>query len=383
MAWESRKVEELRQELLEEYIEGESMTKLCSKYGISRKTAYKWYQRYLDEGEEGLKDRSRAPISPHKIYRDNELEEALELKCKYPRWGPKKIQALLHRKHPMRSYPSVGRLHQFFKENGLVRPRRLRRRVPASHPLGDVRDSNETWMADFKGWQLQKNGEKSEPLTLSDGHTRYLIKCKHLIRKTEEHVWNIYMEAFREYGLPLRLRTDNGPPFGSTGAGRLTKLSVNLIKVGVRPEWIEPGHPEENGRHERMHLTLKEEVGVRRSLREYQKELREFQERYNYERPHEALGMKMPGEVYRRSPREWNGRLKSPEYNDSKQVRKVGRSGSIWVKGKEYYIGGMLIGEPVGIEEIDNGVYQVEYGPITLGKITKKGFIRPQRKRKK
>lgn len=383
MTWENKKVEDLRYELLEAYIEGESMTKLSNEYGISRKTAYKWYERYLEEGKEGLINRTRAPKLPYTIYSNKTLEKALELKCKYPRWGPKKIHALLQRKYPQEKWPSVSRLHQLFKTNGLVRPRRLRRRVPATHPLGEVTNSNESWIADFKGWQLQKNGDKSEPLTLSDGHTRYLIKCKHLIRKTEEHVWNIYMEAFREYGLPLRLRTDNGPPFGSTGVGRLTKLGVKLIKVGITPEWIEPGHPEENGRHERMHRTLKEEIGITKSLRDYQKKLREFQERYNYERPHEALKMKSPGEVYTRSPREWNGRLKSPEYPENLKVRKVGRSGSIWLKGKEYYIGGMLEGEPVGLKEIDNEDYEVNYGPILLGKITKKRFIKPQRKRKK
>jgi len=383
MAWESRKVEDLRYELLEAYIEGESMTKLCDKYDISRKTAYKWYERYLEEGKEGLKDRTRAPKNPYKFYSDKAIEKAITMKCRYPRWGPKKIRVLLYRAHPEKTWPSVSRLHQVFKANGLVRPRRLRRRVPASHPLGDVTKSNETWMADFKGWQLQKNGEKCEPFTLTDGHTRYLIKCQHLIRKNEEHVWNIYMEAFREYGLPLRVRTDNGPPFGSTGAGRLTKLSVNLIKVGITPEWIEPGHPEENGRHERMHLTLKEEVGVSGSLRQHQRRLKEFQERYNYERPHEALEMSCPGEVYSRSPREWDGRLRSPEYREEMRVRKVGQSGSIWLKGKEYFIGGMIKGEPVGLEEIDNEVYAVKYGPIKLGEITKKGFMRPQRKRKR
>lgn len=274
-------------------------------------------------------------------------------------------------------------MHQILKENGLVRKRRLRRRVVETSPLGEVTQSNEVWAADFKGWEWQRNGGKAEPFTLTDGHTRYLLKCQHLPRKTEEYVWNLYIEAFREYGVPKRLRTDNGPPFGSTGVGRLTKLSIKLIKAGVTPEWITPGSPEENGRHERMHRTLKEEVGVLRSLGAYKRELREFQERYNYERPHEALEMKKPGEVYRRSPTEWDGILRSPEYAEGLEIRKVGQSGSIWVKGKEYYIGGVLVGEPVGLKEIDEDIYEVAYGPIWLGKLSKKGFEKPKRKRKK
>lgn len=383
MTWETKKVKDLRCELIEAYIDGESMTRLCDIYDVSRKTGYKWYERYAEEGVEGLEDRTRAPKNPYKVYSEDAIEKALELKCQYPRWGPKKIHALLHRRYPHKSWPSVSRLHQIFKDNGLVRPRRLRRRVVASHPLGDVTQSNETWMADFKGWQLQKNGEKCEPFTLTDGHTRYLLKCQHLVRKTEECVWNVYMDAFREYGLPNRVRTDNGPPFGSTGVGRLTKLTISLIKVGITPEWINPGHPEENGRHERMHLTLKEEVGVSQNLRQNKRKLREFQDRYNYERPHEALEMKMPGEVYTRSPREWDGRLRSPEYGEEIRIRKVGQSGSIWVNGKEFYLGGVLRGEPIGLQEVDNEVYEVTYGPVKLGEITRKGFIKPQRKRKR
>lgn len=243
------------------------------------------------------------------------------------------------------------------------------------------------------GWQISKDGfltednRKCEPLTISDGETRYLICCEHLTRKSVEYVWPIFEEAFKNYGLPKRVRTDNGPPFGCRGVGRLTRLSINFIKAGVLPEWINPGHPEENGRHERFHLTLKQSVASppAQTLKEQIERMSLFQEEYNYERPHEALNMDTPASHYCVSDRKWDGILRSPEYDAGEQkIRKVGQSGCIWLKQKEYYIGSTLTGEYIAIKENTMGEQEVYYGPVYLGKLMEnKGLEKPKLKRKK
>jgi len=194
-------------------------------------------------------------------------------------------------------------------------------------------------------------------------------------------VWSIFDRAFREYGLPNRVRSDNGPPFGSVGAGRLTALSVNLIKAGVVPEWIRPGHPEENGRHERFHLTLQQEIASppEKTLAAQIRAMNEFKDIYNFERPHEALNMKTPGSCYRKSSRSWNGLLKAPEYDSREfEVRKVCSSGCIWLSGQEYYIGQAVSGEYVGLRYNESEDVELHYGPIYLGIINNKGFEKPK-----
>ena len=261
MAWELKKVEDQRRELIDlYYADNLTMTCICERFGISRRTAYKWLNRYEEKGDEGLLDLPKAPHNPRSLYSKRQIEQAIELKSKYCHWGPKKIVAKLKVIYPDQLWPSERWLYDVFKKHGLVKKRRLRNRVPATHPLGDVNGANQIWMADFKGWFLTENGEKCEPFTLTDGHSRYLLRCVHLQNKDTTNVWAILETAFREYGLPMRFRTDNGPPFASVGAERLSKLSINLVKAGIIPEWIEPGHPEQNGRHERFHLTLKEAI---------------------------------------------------------------------------------------------------------------------------
>jgi len=267
-------------------------------------------------------------------------------------------------------FPSATRLYEIFKEHHLVTARRLKARVPASHPLEMVNESNDTWMADFKGWFLTQNNEKCEPFTLTDGFSRYLIKCHHLENKNVDTVWAIIQDAFHEFGLPNRFRTDNGPPFSSTGAGRLTRLSINLIKAGVMPEWIQPGHPEENGRHERMHLTLKQDTAdpPADTLQQQIRRMQRFQREYNFERPHEALQMQTPASVYRISIRRWDGKLRDPEYGaESRFVRKVSSNGCIRFGG-DYFVSQSLTGEYVGLREVEDG-FQMYYGPIYLGKL--------------
>lgn len=382
MAWESYKVEEQRLQVVQAYISGNSsMTDICKKYGISRKTGYKWYQRFLEEGAEGLKDLSKARHTQNHYYTDKQIDKVIDLKIRRRTWGPKKILAKLEELYPNEKWPSPTRLYEIFKDYNLVTSRRIKGRVPATAPLGDLTGCNSTWAIDLKGWFLTGDGRKCEPLTITDCFSRYLIKCTHLNKHSAEYVWPILDEAFREYGLPNRLRSDNGPPFGSVGVGRLTTLSINLIKAGVIPEWIRPGHPEENGRHERFHLTLKQEIArpPKDSLTLQIKAMSKFHYEYNYERPHEALSMRTPGDCYQASPRVWDGILRSPEYDTREvQVRKVCQSGCIWLNQKEHYIGQTLTGEYVALKLNENEELDLYYGPVYLGKLTNKGLEKPK-----
>ncbi|HEV8053021.1 MAG TPA: integrase core domain-containing protein [Parachlamydiaceae bacterium] len=372
MAWELKKVEDQRQELIETFISGTvSMTELCKRYGISRKTAYKWYNRYLALGVEGFKDQSREPYHPNCTFSPTIINMAIDLKLKHMHWGPRKIIHVLTREYPKIQWPSATRLYEIFKENQLIVPRRIRKRVSGTHSLGELNNSNDVWMADFKGWFMTQDGHKCEPLTITDGFSRYLIKCSHLQKKTVNDVWAVFKEAFDEYGLPKRVRTDNGPPFGSIGVGRLTRLSINLIKAGVVPEWINPGHPEENGRHERFHLTLKQAVAnpPAMTIQEQIIRMATFQEEYNFERPHESLDMQTPSDCYSSSKRKWDGILRDPEYDlTSMLVRKVGQNGCVWLKQKPYYLGETLAGEYVGLKE-ENEELNIFYGSVYLGKL--------------
>jgi putative transposase len=387
MPWELNKVEVQRKDLIDAFLNGDaSMTELCKKYKISRKTAYKWLKRYIESrGELSLSDLPKAPKNPHKIFDDDLISIAVDTKLKHRTWGPRKILAKLRREYPEIKWPSGTRLYEIFKSLHLVTPRRIRGRVPATHPLGELNESNDVWMADFKGWFLTGDNKKCEPLTITDGFSRFLIKCEYTPKKSVEYVWPIYREAFLEYGLPNRLRTDNGAPFGSRGAGRLTPLAVNLIKAGVTPEWIHPGQPQENGRHERMHLTLKQSVAnpPANNLPEQIRRMKGFQEEYNFDRPHESLEMKTPDCYYSKSIRQWDGILRSPEYDTGKMlVRKVSSGGTIWIKQKEYYISGTISGEYVGIEKEEDKL-KIYFGPVFLGRLViGKGLEKPKLERK-
>lgn len=382
MPWENCKVENLRLKLVQSFLQGEAtMTYLCLEQGISRKTGYKWVERFLKYGEEGLKDLSKAPCDPHICYTKDQIDRAIDLKQRKLTWGPKKILAKLKDSYPEEEWPSPTRLYHIFKEYNLVTKRRIKPRVPATAPLGDLKECNDTWAVDLKGWFLTGDGCKCEPLTITDCFSRYAIKCVHLNKHTVEYVWPVFIEAFHEYGLPNRVRSDNGPPFGSTGVGRLTGLSVNLIKAGVIPEWINPGHPEENGRHERFHSTLHQEVAnppQSTIILQIQANAR-FQNEYNNERPHEALNMKTPASCYKKSPRVWDGILRKPEYDTKEMiVRKVCQSGSLWLKHNEHYIGQTLSGEYVGLKPNEKGELEVYYGSVYLGKLKGEGFEKPK-----
>lgn len=387
MPWENFKVENLRLKLVQSFIQKEaSMTYLCKEHGISRKTGYKWVERYLEQGEEGLIDLSKAPHNPHHCYSEDQINRALDFKQKKLTWGPKKILAKLEELYPDEEWPSNTRLYQIFKDHNLVTKKRIKPRVPATAPLGDLNGCNDTWAVDLKGWFLTGDGSKCEPLTITDCFSRYAIRCVHLNKHTVDYVWPVFSEAFLEFGLPNRIRSDNGSPFGSTGVGRLTGLSVNLIKAGVIPEWINPGHPEENGRHERFHSTLHQEVAnpSEATLALQIQSISRFQEEYNFERPHEALNMKTPASCYKPSLRTWDGVLRKPEYDTSKMiVRKVCQSGCLYFHQNEHYIGQTISGEYVGIKTNDKEELEVYYGPVYLGILNVNGLEKPKVKRRR
>jgi putative transposase len=369
MVWGVTKVEDQRKQFILDHESCQiSMSALCQAYEISRETGYKWLERFRNEGEAGLCDRNRARKTQAHQTSDKAIQLIIELKTKYPRHGAKKLKPQLEGMFPEIAWPSLATFNAILDKNGLVVPRKVRRRLPIrSAPLAHCKNPNDVWSADFKGWFLAANGEKCEPFTLSDGSSRFLLRCLHLCLKNESHVWAVLDNAFREYGLPKYLRTDNGPPFATTGAGRLSRLSVKLLQAGVIPDWIEPGEPQQNGRHERMHGTLQAEMGHLPNLAKQRIKLAEFREYYNFERPHEALGQKPPGSVYYPSDREWKGRLVSPEYGSGIKVGKVRSCGKMSFFDKEIYIARVLAGEPVGLKEIEEKVFEVYYGPIFLG----------------
>src|SRR5690242_18140207 len=358
---------------------------LCRQFGVSRKTGYKWLERYREAGVAGLIDRSRAPLHHPQAMPTAIAERCLEARRAHPTWGPVKVRAWLARRAPQTDWPVASSIGDLFDREGLTIKRRLRRRSPpSSAPFGQCAAANDVWCMDFKGWFLTGDGTHCEPLTVSDAHSRYLLRCQALPRTDTEHVWPVLEAAFREYGLPLRLRSDNGAPFASRGAGGLSQLAVKVIKAGVMPERIAPGKPQQNGRLERLHLTLVQDTAKppARSLREQLARLRRFQQLYNEERPHAALGHDTPAEHYAASPRCFDGILREPHYGGDCTVRRVRRNGEIKWQGHTIYISAALIGEPVGLLEDADGNWAVWYGPIALGVIAHGGDRLGKLKRK-
>lgn len=371
MAWGNKKVEDQRK-LFSESILNECLShaEACRQFMISRPTGYKWLKKYIKQGDKGLKNLSSARhTQENKIPVDIE-NKILEMKCKFNKCGPKKILVKLKEKDSSINWPGTTSIGKILDENGLVKRRKIRKRIAAqTSPLAHSEGSNDIWSMDFKGWALTADQFKFDPFTLCDHYSRFIIKCLKLSRNDTEHVWAILDLAFREYGLPKIIRSDNGPPFASTCPGRLSPLSIKLIKAGVLPEWIEPGKPQQNGRHERMHLTMEQEGFSKEPLFliDQAKKLEEFQEYYNFERPHEGINQKTPGSIYVASNRSWNGRLKPIEYSDEYKIGRVS-SGEMRFQKKTIFISKALNGENLGIREEEDG-FKVYFGPIFLGKI--------------
>jgi len=368
MAWREVKVEEQKQLFIKAYLEKRfCIADICRQFGISRKCAYKWINRFEEEGWDGLKERSRTPLCSPKATSCDIVDAILKIKYTRPKWGPKKVLGYLKNTSPGILWPSSTTIGNILEKHGLVEKRKLRKRLAErKDPLGICNDCNDIWCIDFKGWSITKDNKKIEPFTLMDACSRFLLYCQHLNINNTEHVWAVFERLFREYGLPLRVRSDNGPPFATLGPGRLSRLSIKLIKAGVKPEWIDPGEPQQNGRHERMHLTLKQEaIDAINDFDIQTKKLDEFTNYYNFIRPHEALRQKCPADIYQPSSRYWNGKLQSPEYSQEYKVGKVKSCGKMSWKNKEIYIGRSFEGEPIGLKEEE--VLKAYYGSILLG----------------
>lgn len=376
MPWtETRAVDE-RKKFIEDYWARQwSVAELAERYGISRKTAYKWIERQRQGGFAALVEMSRAPKTrPHRVD-EATARLIVELRQKHRFWGPKKLKAWLEAHAPETKWPAASTIGELLKARGLVQERRPRRRTPLrSQPLAAATEPNVVWSADFKG-QFRVAGRYCYPLTISDNFSRYLLTVQGVADERERTVKPVFEQAFREYGLPLRIRTDNGPPFASKAVGGLSRLSVWWVKLGITPERIEPGKPQQNGRHERMHRTLKAQTAQppRPSAEAQQEAFDEFRRIYNDERPHEALNQKPPASAYEPSTREMPMDVPDPEYPRDFLVRRATRVGSLKWGGGETYVASLLAHEAIGIEEIDDGVAQLWFGPIYLGRLTQLG----------
>ena len=343
---------------------------ICRNFGISRQAGYDLVARYEAEGEKALVPRSRAPHTHTNAISDAMAKKLLDVKAMHVRFGPRKVRDYLTMNGHRGALPAVSTIGELFKRNGLVRPRGKRRARSAPHtePLRHASAPNTVWSVDFKGQFRMGNGRYCYPLTLSDNASRYLFVCRALAHPTQAAVWPHFRRTFEEYGLPDALRSDNGAPFASTALGGLTRLGVWLLKLGIVLERITPGRPDQNGRHERMHRTLKDYLDpVRASLAAQQRALEQFRTHYNQERPHEALGGISPAMCHRPSKRQYPDHVPAPEYDDEIEVRRVRSNGQIKWHGKRIFVSEALIGEPVGLQQIDEARWQLLFCRMRLG----------------
>jgi putative transposase len=347
----------------------ESLAALCRRFGISRKTGYKWIERYEEGGTAGLMDRRPLARNHPDRVPDALVDVLVEVRKEHPFWGPKKILAWLEQHRSEQKWPAASTISDKLKSHGLIRPRRRRLRVPMSlDPLAAADHPNDTWCIDFKGNFVLGDKTRCYPLTLTDQHTRYLLLCEGMTEPRFEPVQTYLTRAFREFGMPGRIRSDNGPPFASLGWGGLSRLSVWWIQLGVLPERIEPGKPQQNGRHERMHKTLKQETANPPAATrvEQQRLFDRFRGTYNDDRPHEALGQKTPASRYDSSPRSFPDSLRAPTYPETMKLRRVDSSGRFAFFGV-HTLTNTLAGQPVGLEPIDEDTWDLFYGPVLLG----------------
>src|SRR5271157_3874388 len=325
MPWKASSVMEEKLRFVFEYERDEqTMTELCTSFAISRETGYVWLRRYRALGLAGLVELDRA-AQRHPNQTSATMEQAIvELRQAHMRWGPRKLKRVLERDQAGRSWPAASTIGELLKREGLVVARRKRRRTaPYTEPLAHADGPNRVWCADFKGWFRTADGERIDPLTISDAHSRYLLRCQAVEKTDTARVQAIFEATFREYGLPQAIRTDNGAPFASHAVAGLSRLAVWWIKLGIVPERIEAGHPEQNGRHERMHRTLKQEVAMPPApdRRAQQRALENFRKEYNQVRPHEALQMQTPARVYEPSQRAYPAQVREPEYPSTMLMR--------------------------------------------------------------
>jgi putative transposase len=349
--------------------EGESMTALCQEFGISRKTGYKIWNRYQTSGLEALTDRNRRPVRYANQLPPQIEQSIIHLKKEKPNWGAPKILELLVRRYPDIKAPAKSTVHAVLDRHGFVKRRRRRRNKAMGTPLSLVSQPNDLWCADYKGEFMLGDKRYCYPLTITDQASRFLLACEALESTREQFAFTIFEGVFKTYGLPKGIRTDNGVPFASPNAlFNLSKLSVWWLRLGIEIERIKPGNPQENGRHERMHRTLKQEAARPSGVNFLQQQAKfdDFVEEYNMERPHEALAMKCPNEIYLPSSRPYQG-LSEPEYPFHDRTIIVTHCGRICIQKKKINFCRSFAGQAVGIKEVDDGIWLVSFMQYDLG----------------
>ncbi len=349
---------------------------VCKQFGISTKTGYKWFNRFKQDGYSGLREQSRRPMTHPASLSEDTICCLIELKLAHPNFGPKKIREIYRRIAP-RSLPSLSSVNRVLRKAGLVKQRRNRHQYASGRLTSkiDVSQPNDLWTVDFKGWWLSTDRQRIEPLTIRDAFSRYVLACEHLGQNNREQVMVVFERLFKEYGLPKAIQSDNGSPFASRSNIRgISRLSAWLITLGIEIHRSRPGHPQDNGGHERMHRDLKDSVQVRfrGDERVYQAELDLWRDEFNTIRPHEALDMKMPEEVYRKSNRKYYGPPSEIHYPVEYQTRKVSSSGFIKYNGYPYFISSAIKDYMVGLKIVGSAELAVYFTRILLGFINLK-----------
>jgi len=349
-----------------------SISELCELYRVSRKTGYKWIDRYLQHGPAGLEERSRRPRrSPN--HTPDAIERAfVQMRAHHPSWGAKKLLTVVHQRHPDWLLPGRSTVCDILSRNGMVRKKRQRRAIGhPGQPTTPMLAPNEVWSADFKGQFRTGDGLYCYPLTVTDNYSRFLLGCQALTSTAVHEAKPVFTRLFKEFGLPRRIRTDNGVPFATNTLARLSLLSAWWVRLGILPELIEPGKPQQNGRHERMHRTLKAETTRPPGAngRAQQRRFNTFRHEFNCDRPHEALDMATPASHYEPSPRSMPDKLPPLVYPDRFELRYVSANGGIRWNNGWVNVSTVCVGEYVGLEEIDDGVWNVYFGPLRLGRL--------------
>jgi putative transposase len=375
MPWRRTEPMQERMQFVVEALGGAfTMSELCERYRVSRKTGYKWLERFKAEGWPGLAELSRRPRGSPRQTSAAVAERIVAERRRRPRWGAKKILDRLRRVEPDLVLPSRSVAHEILRRAELIRPRRRRggRGVNALVGAGAAAERpNDCWTADHKGQFRVGTGQLCYPLTIADAFSRYLLACEGLVNTSTEQARPVFERVFREHGLPERILTDNGPPFGSYALLGLSRLSVWWLKLGIEVVRIERGHPEQNGGHERMHRTLDEDAAQppAATWRGQQKRLREFRWEYNEERPHDSLEGRTPASCYTPSPRPYTRESAGLDYPVHYTRRQVRKGGDIKWRGRSIFLSEVLAGEPVGLDETVEGIWTVYFGKLELGRI--------------
>ena len=370
MPWRESCAMDQRMGFIGEWLEGlSSMVDLAERYGVSRKTAYKWRDRYLAEGPAGMRERSSAPVAHGRATPPELVAMIVDLKDRHRKYGPLKIIAKLKQLYPALAWPAPSTAGAILKRAGLVEGRRRRVRVPPT--LGGLTIAerpNHVWAVDYKGWVRLGDGRRCEPLTMTDSFSRFLIAVEGCDSTKGARAMPVFQRSFEDHGLPEVIRSDNGPPFATVGVTGLSALSVWWAKLGIRHERIEPGKPQQNGRHERFHLTLKEAMEPRSPDWVAQAErFASFRRDYNHERPHQALKQLPPAKLYAPSSRRLPKRLPEPDYPREADIRRVRSSGEIKWAGEMLFVSEALVGEWVAIEELETGELQMRFYAKPIG----------------